>query len=366
MKLSHSSVTKFQTCPKSWELHYQRRYRPRLQSSALCFGTALDKSFEEMVHGRDARAMFEKIWSFQEINKVVTYLPDSELLSYYESDLDLYLLKDEDKEKLNAWLKENTPETRNWDVVFSEIEDLKASVGLKNLPEKRRRFHNLVFWHSLYRKGLLMLDALEKQVLPKLKIITTQEEIKLKLSDGGSVTGFVDLVAQYSAHEDDVVIFDLKTSSRPYEKDSVLTSPQLATYVHALKDKYKTRKAGYIVLLKQVIKNKTKKCAKCAQDGTGSKARTCDKEVAGERCKGEWLESFNPEIGIQIIVDTLPENLENLVIENMDYINSAINAGIFVRNLQSCEMPYGKCSFYKLCHEQSEEDVIKLEESNNA
>lgn len=375
LKLSHSSASRFQTCPKSWELHYKQRYRPKLQSSALCFGTALDKSFEAMVLGKeDPVAVFEKVWSFQEINKQVTYLPDTNLLAYYESDLELFLITEEDGVKINQWLSENSPEKRDWKEVFSELEDLKQQVGLRNLHPNRQRFHNLVYWHSLRQKGLLMLEALKTQVLPKIgTVISTQKEIKLKLGEGDSVTGFTDLICQWGTHENDVIIFDLKTSSRAYKDDSVRTSPQLALYVHALKEELQTRKAGFIVLNKAVVKNKTKVCSLCKQDGTGSRARTCDKEVdfaaAGKtmiqkRCTGTWIESFKPEIFVQIIVDTIPEQFEELVTSNFDAINASIKAGVFVRNLGSCIMPYGKCSFYNLCHSGSSDDLIQMEETN--
>lgn len=371
LKLSHSSASKFQNCPKSWQLHYQQRYRPRLQSSALCFGTALDKSFEAMVKGEDAEDTFEKWWSFQEINKQVTYLPDSNLLAYYESDLELFLIDDAAGIALNKWLAENTPETRDWKVVFSEIEEHKQGVGLRNMHENRQRFHNLVFWYSLRAKGYLMLKALREQVLPRItKVISTQAEIKLKLPSGDSVTGFTDLICQWGPHENDIIIFDLKTSSRAYKDDAVLTSPQLALYVHALTGELLTRKAGFIVLQKQILKNKTKVCSKCNLDGTGSRARTCDKETADPlsnlgkvkmvRCGGDWIDSYSPEIFVQILIDNIPESQSDIVVENMDYISQAISSGIFVRNLQSCVMPYGKCSFYNLCHKDEVEDLLQM------
>jgi hypothetical protein len=362
-KLSHSSVSTYQTCPKKWELHYNERLRPKRQSSALLFGTALDKSFEAMTQGEDGFAFFEKVWSFQIINNETVYLPDSELLAYYKSDLELFLLSNEDKEKLNLWLKENTPETRNWDEVFYELSEERDIQGFDNLKIGKQRFLNLVFWYSLRAKGLLMIQTLKDKVLPKItKILSTQEEINISLGNGDKITGFTDLVAKWNPHEDDYVIFDLKTSSNPYEADSVLKSPQLALYVHALKDKYQTRKCGFIVLGKKIIKNKTKLCSVCKIEGTGSKARTCDKEIDKKRCGGAWEEAYSPEIMLQIIVDTIPEAQEKLVLENFTAINNVLKSGVFIRNFQSCVMPYGKCAFYNYCHNNNGDDLIKLEE----
>lgn len=370
LKLSHSSSSRYQTCPTSYKHHYINKYRPKLQSSALCFGSSLDKAFEAMVAGQDPVAMFEKVWAFQEINKEVTYLADSNLLAYYKSDLEMCLLGDEDKAKLNKWLADNTPETRDCITVFGEILELKETEGLKNLHPNRQRFHNYVFWLSLRKKGLLMIEALKTQVLPKLtKIHTTQQQIKLKMGDGSSITGFTDLVADYGPLQNETVIFDLKTSSRAYENDSVVKSPQLALYVHALKDQYQTRKAGFIVLNKAIIKNKTKACSVCNFDGTGGRHATCNNEVLppegkakAVRCGGAWVETFKPEIFVQILVDTIPEHTEQLVVENFEEINKAISSGVFVKNLQSCIMPYGPCSFYNLCHSGNVDDLIQMED----
>lgn len=373
-KLSHSSVSTFQTCPTKWNLHYNHRLRPKRQSSALLFGGALDKAFEDMVNDKDGYDKFHRAWAHQEINGKIVFLPDSPLLAYYKSDLELCILKDSDKESLNIWLKENTPETRDWEDVFHELSYERDEKGFDSLPEGKQQFLNLVFWHSLRAKGAMMVETLKEKVLPKIsKVISTQEEINLPIGTGDRISGFTDLVAKWHPHEDDYIIFDLKTSSQPYEIDSVTKSPQLALYVHALKDKYQTRKAGFIVLLKKVIKNKTKVCSICKVDGTGSKARTCDKEnpdpktllskVKMIRCDGDWIDSFRPEIGLQIIIDTISESQENLVLENFSAINGVLKSNVpFVKNLQSCIMPYGKCSFYNKCHNGSDDDLIKLDD----
>lgn len=366
-KLSHSSTTKYQTCGKAYYYHYVKRYREKTLSSALIFGAAFDKGFEEMAHGRDWMSMYIKAFTFADVNKQTVYVPDSPIVRYYEADITLFLLQDEDKIKLNAWLAENTPEKRSWDVVFDEIYDEKKAVGINSLKEKRIQFFNLVAWHCMFRKGLLMLEALKTQILSKMTVISTQRELKLKIGeDGDSITGFIDLVAQWQPHENDIVVFDLKTAARAYDADAVTKSPQLALYSHALAGELQTRKAGFIVVCKKLNENKTKKCSVCNFDGSGTRFQTCNNEVAEKRCGGSWVETLKPEVFIQVIIDNIPENYANLVVNNYDEINSAIKSGIFTRNLQSCIQGYGPCAYFKLCHENSEEDIIKLEETNNA
>ena len=362
-KLSHSSVSRFQTCPTSWKLHYAKRYRPKLQSSALLFGTAIDKAFETMVQGGDGKDMFEKVWTFQIINGNTEFLPDSSLLAYYQSDIEMFLLDEQDKAKLNEWLAKNTPETRNWTAVYDDCDQEREMKGFQNIHEGKRQFLNYVAWLSMRQKGLLMVQTLQEKVLPKItKVVSTQEEVKLKLEEGSSITGFTDLICQWEPYQNDTIIFDLKTSSKAYEADSVLNSPQLALYAHAFGEKHQTNLCGFIVLGKRIIKNKTKICSVCKVEGTGSRARTCDQETDGIRCGGAWEESFKPEIMLQIIVDKISKERQQFVLENISEIDKAIQAGVFVKNLQSCIMPYGKCSFYNICHNNDASDLIQLED----
>lgn len=361
-KLSNSSSNTYQACPQKYNLHYNKKYRPKRQSSALLFGSAIDLAFGNLLEGGNGIDLFEKAWLHQEINKQVVYLKDSPVLAYYKSDLELCLLDDKDSEDLNTWLKENTPETRNWDVVFNDIVNTLDFNSFDSLSFKKQQYYNLVFWTSLRKKGLLMIETLKEKVLPKItKVHSTQEEIKIKIGqEGDSITGFIDMVASWKSHEDDIVIFDLKTSSKPYEDDSVRKSVQLGLYLNAVGEKYQTKKCGYIVLGKKIIKNKTKYCSGCKEDGTGSRARTCDKKIDGKRCGKDWVESFNPEIMLQIIIDTIEPSFQSMVVDNFTEINKAVNSKIFVKNMQSCIMPYGKCQYYSLCHLGETSDLIQM------
>lgn len=369
-RLSHSSTTTYQTCGKKYYFHYVKRYRERFYSSALVFGGAFDKAAEEMFHGRDEISMFTKVFSFSEFNKRTIYIPDSPIVRYYDADIVLYILQDEDKEKLNTWLKTNTPETRNWDVVFSEVSDLKRDAGYNNLSELKLRFYNYVAWHCLYRKGLLMLAALRTQVLSKLVVIETQKEIKFKIgTEGDSAIGFVDLIAQWGPLQNDVVVFDVKTASRPYEADAVTTSAQLACYSETLAPELQTRKAGFIVIVKKLIDNKTKTCSVCNFDGSGTRFANCNNETPPAegakkpgRCGGAWIEGYKPEVMIQVLINDIPESFAKLVVNNYDDINAAIKAGVFTRNLDSCIQGYGPCAFYAVCHKNDESGVVKMEE----
>jgi hypothetical protein len=180
---------------------------------------------------------------------------------------------------------------------------------------------------------------------------------------GDSVVGYVDIVAKLKGH-DEPVILDLKTSTRMYEEDSVLTSPQLSLYVWGLHDKYKTSKAGYVVLLKSISKNKLKLCKSCGNDGSSGSHKTCNATGPdGKRCHGEFNITINPKASVQIIIDSIPERVQNMVVENFNEVNHAIKSGTFTKNLQSCIKPYGKCAFYNICWKGTEEGLVKSETS---
>lgn len=357
-KLSHSSVNKFSDCPTAWRLHYVERLRGTTQSAALLFGTAIDKAVEDLVLTRnleDAKKTFLAYWTSAEINGVNTELKTMPDLVYAANDMDIELLD-----------TSLDPIFFNKDII-ENIEQKKKEVGFNNLPLGDKVFYNTINWYIAKKRGELMLEAVNNEILPKLKRVhSTQERIDLTNDTGDSVVGYVDLVADYVGY-DAPIIFDFKTSTRAYEQDSVKVSPQLALYVHALSEKYKTRTAGFIVLSKQIQKNRKKICSVCGNDGTGGRHKTCDamvlkpaKFTKEERCNGAWVETINPKAKIDVIIDEIPEQLENIVLENMDSVNKMLSNGIFTRNLNSCVKPYGKCVYYDKCYNNSDKGLIKV------
>lgn len=356
-KLSHSSVNKFSDCAKSYYFHYVERLRGTTQSAALLFGTAIDKATEDLVQTGDlelAKNTFLAYWVSQEINGVNTDLRNNADITYAANDTDLELLN----------------EATNVMESINNVVDKKKDVGLVGLTAGERLLFNQVNWDIAKKRGELMLEAVNEQIVPKItKLHSTQEKIDLTNDSGDTVVGYVDLVADMVGYSSPIVL-DFKTASRPYEEDSVKTSPQLALYVHAVSEKYRTRKAGFIVLSKAIQKNRKKICSECGNDGSGGRHKTCDAMISPPmdgpgtgkpvRCNGAWTETINPKCTIQVIIDDIPERLEDIVLENMDNTNKAINNGIFARNLNSCVKPYGKCTFYGLCHHNSMEGLVKV------
>lgn len=364
-KLSHSSANIFQDCPKKWEYHYVKHLRSKTTTGALLFGSAIDAALNALMKndGKDPIKTFDYIWRFQEINGVKTYLPTATQVVYANSDWDEELLLQEDWDKVDELLLELYQTVGiNSKEEITKVYTEKEYAGFDGLPEDRKKLLNLSNWLCLYRKGLIMIEAVKRDVLPNIEeVLGVQEYVSLDNDNGDSVIGYADLVARWKGIKTPVIL-DFKTSSREYDKDSVLTSPQLTLYVHSLSEKFEnTRQAGFIVLNKHIHKNKTKVCSECGKDGTGQRHKTCDAQIDGKRCNGEWTITLDPSVFVQILINEIPEQTENIVLENFDHINMSIKNGIFHRNLSSCIKPWGKCSFYNLCYHNKKDDLIVLE-----
>jgi hypothetical protein len=352
-RLSHSSASKFMTCPTAWKFHYKDRIRSKEQKAALLFGSAVDTALQVMLKdGKDPLKAFIDAWTFAEVHGKKLYLPICTEIVYSNSDFDKDLCaKTIDFEKYSAILKK------------------KEEVGFQGLETSDKEFLNLANWSCLREKGLLMIKAVQEKVLPNIEeVLGVQEYVTLENSTGDSIIGYADLVCRWKGLKYPVV-FDFKTSSIKYDRDAVLVSPQLTLYVHALEEKFHTRLAGFIVLQKRIQKNKTKICNNCRFDGTGSRAKTCTNEIIDHnsksgtsRCNGEWQETLKPEVEVDIIINEIPQATEDLVIENLDYINTSIKTGNFHRNLNSCIQAWGKCEFYNKCYKGDDSGLIVVEE----
>ena len=359
-KLSHSASNQFMDCPTKWKYHYIDRLRSKTHHAALAFGSAVDSAVTTVLKGGEKKPedIFAYFWRFQDINGKQTYLPTSTQIVYANSDYDEELLLPEDIDKLREEFKLEDP-LAEVQKVYSE----KDYLGFDGLPEDRKKILNYANWLSLYRKGLLMVQAVREEVMPKIKKVHgSQVYCKLENDVGDLIVGYADMVAEWEGY-DEPIIFDFKTSAKDYAVDSVLTSPQLTLYVHSLSSEYKnTRRAGYIVLNKNVRKNRTKICKKCDYVNEGTNHKSCNNTVDGVRCNGEWNSKLDPRIHVQVVIDLIPEKTEQIVLENFDYINASIKNGVYHRNFSSCVKPYGKCTFYNLCYKDSMDGLVKLEE----
>lgn len=350
-RLSHSAMNRYSMCSESYRLHYIEKIRPNGTSSPLMFGAALDEALNCLLLNKgNAEEQFERSFTTQKINGAEVYLPTSTQVRYSKADLDFDLFTEADAERLTQQAKSSG--LSQYSDYTSAIKDLRKK---ETLTELEQTFYNLAHWLSLYRKGLLMLVAYRSKVLPLIKNVrAVQQEFSLKNQDGDEVVGLIDFVADIDGH-DTPVILDNKTAGRPYEADSVAKSEQLTLYMHALGEEYGTRKAGYIVLLKNVNKNKVKICTMCGFNGSSTAHKTCANEIGGKRCNGVLDITMTPEINVQIIIDEIKIDKEEEVVAAADTINSKITAKEFSCNMKQCENWFGsRCPYYNYCHNNKE------------
>lgn len=359
MKLSHSAAKMYSECPTKWQYHYRQHLRSSTQGAALCFGTAIDKAVAEMLTTSYGEAVvaFEKTWAVQEVQHRQWDLPTHTLIRYADSDFDEDLLSQEDWNTLHVVHNEIAPKER-----MSYLQGIKKEHGYESFTEDELKFFNNANWLALRAKGILILACMRDEVLPNIEAVhSLQEKAELANSDGDVIVGYVDMVVKWRGIETPVIV-DIKTSSIMYEQDSVESSVQLATYTHMLSEKYKTRKAGYVVFNKHIHKNKSKTCKQCGYDGTGKSHRTCDaiSTTTKKRCSGEWNIKCDPKASVQIIIADIHLRTEDIVLNNLDSIAAAIKSEVFYRNFDACVKPYGKCPYYALCFKDDKRNLVEI------
>lgn len=381
IKLSHSAANQWMQCPKKYYYHYIEKYREKTNSAALLWGSAIDEALNSMLIDHAKRRVdflcqeydnvFLSKWRNSFINKKMVELVSSELITYAASDFDGELIPDADINGIIALCGigsryESLSPARSREELMGlmgAIKREKEAKGWDNLTSPQRQFYNHMNWLSLAVKGKILLRQYIKQILPQItKVLAVQKEIKLVNTEGDEITGFVDAVVEWV--DGRVVVIDNKTAAREYDWDAVLKSTQLALYVHALQDEFKTRTAGFIVLRKGILKNRSKVCSVCGHDGTGSRAKTCDNEVDSKRCSGAWNEKINPEAEINILINDIPERVEQIVLENLADMGYLIKQGIFPRSLNSCESPF-PCQFRGLCFKNDDSNLVCLKEDES-
>lgn len=363
-RLSYSQLRLYSECGKKYEYYYKDRLREKVKSGALFFGSAFDKAIEACLKDKtiDETKVFDDAWVTQDINGRHVHLPDSLLVVYAASDFDSDLLTREDVSFLRAKAVELIPDMLiecGEDIleVYNKCLGHKKQKAYKRWADNEQKFFNHCNWMSLRRKGHLMLKAHREKVLPRIAhVIATQKKIDLLNDTQDTLVGYIDAIVNWE--DGRTIIFDYKTSSIEYEEDSVITSPQLSIY--SIAENIST--AGYIVFRKGILKNRVKICSRCGFDGSGARHKTCSNELNKIRCNGTWIETITPEVDIQVIIGDIPERTKEIVMENLHQTNEAIHKELFVRNLDSCIKPWGKCPYYNKCWSNTDEGLEIVEE----
>jgi hypothetical protein len=331
MRLSKTALEMYKECPRKFQLHYIEGWRSKIQDSPLFFGTAIDealncllltkkkelKSDELAYLGKDAKELFKEKLTNVKIIKDVVDIRCSELVRYSASDLDLDLIDEADVEEIikTHTITEIELTKENWKEFVDSCVSIRKSKELLELPEYK--LFNYFNWMSLYKKGCLLIDAYEKEILPKIKEVhSIQKIVHLPNAEGDFITGFIDFIATF---EDGVKrVMDNKTSSSRYTQKNIEDSLQLSIYT----EHEQIFDTGFAVLEKKIRKR-------------------------------------DPKVRAELIFGKVSEEQIEKHFQEIDYILSQIKTENFDKNENNC-FSYGKpCPFYEICHNNKYDGLVR-------
>jgi hypothetical protein len=308
IQLSHSASQKFLECGMKYKLHYIDRIRPVKLGSALFFGGAVDEALNELLESKKegykpkerspldlAHYNFIDIWEQQLEN------PNIE---YFKSDIDLSVLLDIDLEAIAEFDKE---------VEHHEefLEECFAILKAKDTMSKEDQLlYNRIAWHCLYRKGLMLIEAYNNDILPQIyTVFDIQKKVELPDEHGNNLIGYIDAIVSFIDAPDKKVVLDNKTSSKPYKDDSVAESPQLATYLES-----EGLDTGAYAVVEKAIRKR------------------------------------EPRTRTQLIIDKIPEKTFDKTFEEYDNVLEGIGNEEFDKNYESGCFSFGRlCDYYHYC-----------------
>lgn len=268
------------------------------------------------------------------------------------------------------WMKEAGFEGEDWHEAYATCSKAKKN-KYKRTPPNYLKFFNRMSWLSMYYKGMLMIESFHTQFYPKIETVLAVQKsgtIKDEVS-GDSIAGYIDMVLKLKGIERPI-IFDLKTSARPYTDEQIEHSEQLTIYLAMEGQRYNTESVGYIVLSKAINKETVAYCRSCGHKRDG-RHKTCNNQVPESttfdpvdttkkmvRCEGEWNETVELKPQVQVLIRDKNDKQVNDVLESQANIIVGMKNRVVYRNTSKCENWYGnRCPFFDLCYK---DDASKL------
>ena len=367
MRLSHSAITKYKTCPAQYKYHYLDKIRSNFLGSPLLFGNAIDEALnilllkkkddlteeESELIKKDPVEVFDYLLTVRVMNKEIgpEDIRSHPLMQYFASDFEPGVLLDEDWELLETFINNAGYEERDPEELY-DILKIKIKDGSNELTDLC--YYNYASWLSLRRKGHLMLEVYENEILPKIKKVhSIQDKVSLPNGNGDEIIGYIDFVAELEG-EEGLFTIDNKTSGKKYKVSDINDKGQLLLY-----DEYTNLgQAAYIVLIKKpkLIKHKT--CVKCGTETVGAE-RSCKAEIDGQRCGGDFEVEIEPQIMHQILTGIIDEDKKDLLFDEIGDILNKIEAKEFSQDREQC-FQFGKpCPYYNYCRNGSMEGLSK-------
>lgn len=355
IRTSYSQNNTYIKCPKHWYWKYVEKLDADFEGASTHFGTAVDKAVMAMLQGnKNYMTVFSDSW-FSTITRKKEYYQifDNSYIIFSHADFDKDVLKDEDLDAMNKW-KEELGLTKETDPVkqFNTVQKNKKN-PYKKQPLNELKYFNRCSWLSLKRKGELLLELFERDFLPKVKKVhSVQKFYNVKdPTTGDMIMGTLDFAVDLEGYEKPVIV-DLKTAAKPYSQEDIELSEQLPIYLALSRGKFdwETDLVGYVVLVKRIGKDKIAHCKSCGHTKTTRHA-TCNNEIDGKRCDGEWEESLKLEPQMQIIIERKSQEDIDKVLLDYGNIIDAMKRNIIYMNRERCHNWYGnRCPFFNACH----------------
>lgn len=377
-------INLWNTCKAQYNLHYNEKLRSDKVSSAFLFGGAVDEACnilllrkkkkltkeEKELIKKDPMQVFEENITFRTLKKEIgpEDISANHLIEYYKSDFDPGVLLEDDYVRMKKYMVmvgyAQLEDPRLLDdnkyaklvkylMEDEEIDPIKLYNELrekKNLELTDQCFINFCCWLSVRRKGHLLVECYEKEILPKIKVVhSIQKFVNLPNDEGDTLIGFIDLECEFEDY-DGIFTADNKTSSSKFKQKDINDKPQLLIY-----DEFTGHgQAAYIVLQKKPKYIKTKSCQDCDYTETGAK-RKCPE------CGGKLeVSEVEPIIDWEIIVDSIDEEKKDLLFEEISGILSDMKAATkYPQNRDSCFQYGRKCVYYDHCRNGSTKGLSK-------
>lgn len=368
MKISYSQGSTFIGCPQMWKVKYVDKVESEVEGASLAFGSAMDAAVGAMLEGKtNWLHIFYDNMKSQFVFGQVKQVFDNVNIGYSHKDLDPDLLEPKDYPELERWAKELQLIPMGNVVTNEELITLYKTIGkdkgnpYKGINADQLKYWNRASWLGLKRKGKILLNAFHTQFLPKVKKVHAVQK-KVDLVDPNSkdsITGFVDMVIEIDGHTKPI-IFDLKTSSMPYDQHKLHVSPQLTLYTAMAAQHFNTDLVGYVVLNKNIPKTEVSTCTVCNHTKNG-RHKSCDAlKSDGTRCGGAWLDTKVPDPQVQVMVAQKTPDQVNDVLGDYSNIITAMKNQIIWKNTDRCDNHFGApCPFYNYCHKNGDMTGLK-------
>jgi hypothetical protein len=313
LNVSYSAIDTYLSCGEKYRLERILKIVPESINTAFMFGKSYDQASEVIFkpfmkdgpkfdHDTMLQVFKDSLTTIDYQGEDI-HAPTCLKVKYSKADVQAELLEREDFKAIQDFIDKSDLDVTNIKDFIEYYKDTKIKVA------EETAIYNFIAWHCLYRKGIMMLDALKKWADKNiLEVVSLQRKIEIENDFGDKLIGFLDLEARLK-HDGILRTLDLKTASKPkaqYPDNKIGNSMQLTIYSELTQ-----RAVGYIVVSKDIKKK-------------------------------------DPRVEVRELYGEISEEQADSVFEKIDYAMAGIRAEKFDKNTDSC-FKFGPCPFINYC-----------------